>query len=204
VSEGYLTIQWLGQSCFLLVGGEGVRLLIDPVGPEFGYHLPLFSQLDALLISHLHPDHTYTQAVTGGTPNYVGLDSAGHFQAIQQQIKTVAIRSVAAFHDLGDLGQPQLTEQQVRELGHPDVLMIPVGGTTTIDGLQARGILTQLQPKLVLPMHYRTDRTPANEPLAPVDDFIGRSPSSPLPNVLKLKKSDLPADQPGVLVMNYK
>ena len=53
---------------------------IDPVGPDLGYHLPMFNDLDALLISHLHPDHTYTQVVAGGTPNLVGLNANGGFQ----------------------------------------------------------------------------------------------------------------------------
>ncbi|HMA35364.1 MAG TPA: MBL fold metallo-hydrolase [Chloroflexia bacterium] len=226
--EGYLTIQWFGQSCFLLLGGEDVRILIDPVGPDFGYHLPFFDQLDALLISHLHADHTFTQVVPGGVPNYVGLAPDGNFQPLQQSVKTAAVRDVASFHDttngrthgenamwvvdmdgfhivhLGDLGQLELSDKQLQELGHPDILMIPVGGGgLTIDGLQARQIVDQLHPSLVIPMHYRTDRTPASLPLVPVDGFIGRPPPAQLPNVVRLKKGELPK-QTHVLVMSYK
>ncbi len=228
-AEGYLTVQWLGQSAFLLAAGEDTRLLIDPVGPDFGYHLPFFDKLDAVLISHLHPDHTYTKVVPGSVPTYVGLDSTGHFQSIRRQIKAVAVRNVAASHDdtdnsrnganavwvididgfhvvhLGDLGQTTLTQKQLGEIGKPDILMIPVGGGGfTIDGGQARRIIGQLKPALVLPMHYQTDRTPADLPLQPVNDFLGGPPPTGAPNSVHLKRSDLPTGAPRVLVLNYK
>jgi L-ascorbate metabolism protein UlaG (beta-lactamase superfamily) len=226
--EGYLTVQWFGQSSFLLAGGEGVRILIDPVGPDLGYHLPMFNDLDALLISHLHPDHTYTQVVAGSTPNYVGLNANGGFQPISQSVKTAAVRDVGAFHDdqngrvrganamwvvdmdgfhivhLGDLGQTKLDDKQLQQLGKPDILMIPVGGNFTIDGRQARAIMGQLKARLVIPMHYRTDRTPANLNLAPVDAFLGQAPPADAPNVVRLKRSDFKGNQTQVLVMNYK
>jgi L-ascorbate metabolism protein UlaG (beta-lactamase superfamily) len=226
--EGYLTVQWFGQSSFLLAGGEGVRILIDPVGPDLGYHLPMFNDLDALLISHLHPDHTYTQVVAGGTPNYVGLNAGGGFQPITQNVKTASVRDVGSFHDdqngrqrganamwvidmdgfhivhLGDLGQTELDDKQLQQLGTPDILMIPVGGNFTIDGRQARAIMGQLKPRLVIPMHYRTDRTPANLNLAPVDTFLGQAPPANAPNFVRLKRSDFKGNQTQVLVMNYK
>jgi L-ascorbate metabolism protein UlaG (beta-lactamase superfamily) len=226
--EGYLTVQWFGQSSFLLAGGEGVRILIDPVGPTLGYHLPMFTNLDALLISHLHQDHTYTQVVAGGTPNYVGLNANGGFQPISQDVKTATVRDVGAFHDdqngrqrganamwvididgfhvvhLGDLGQTELDDKQLQQLGTPDILMIPVGGNFTIDGRQARAIMAQLKPRLVIPMHYQTDRTPANLNLASVDTFLGQAPPPNPPNVVRLKRSDFKGNQTQVLVMNYK
>lgn len=225
---GKLTIQWFGQACFLIVGGEGPRILIDPVGPQLGYNLPFFDKLDALLISHLHPDHTYTRVVPGGVPNLVGLGADGHFTAIQQDVGRAAVRDVAAFHDnntgrdrgenalwvididgfhivhLGDLGQTQLTPDQVQALGKPDILMIPVGGNFTIAGLQARAIVQQLTPTLVIPMHYRTDRTPSDLGLAPLDDFLGSPPPANAPNVVTLQKSDLAGKKTEVLLMNYK
>ncbi len=228
-TEGYLTVQWFGQSAFLLVAGEDTRLLIDPVGPDFGYHLPFFAELDGVLISHLHPDHTYTQVVPGSVPVFSGLDPAGHFQGIRRQIKAVAIRDVAALHGeeagdkrgenaiwvidvdgfhivhLGDLGETSLTQKQLGEIGKPDILMIPVGGGNfTVDGRQAQRIVGQLKPSLVIPMHYQTDRTPANVPLQPVSAFLGSSAPTDAPNSVRLKRSDLPSGAPRVLVLNYK
>ena len=198
-TEGYLTVQWFGQSAFLLAAGEGTRLLIDPVGPDFGYHLPFIDPLDGVLLSHLHPDHTYTQVAPGSVSVFPGLDTAGHFRGIHREIKGVAIRDVNSSHDdlggktngenaiwvvdmdgfhivhLGDLGQISLTQKQVGEIGKPDILMIPVGGGGfTIDGPQAQRIVAQLKPALVIPMHYQTDRTPATVPLQPPQRLPGQ------------------------------
>jgi L-ascorbate metabolism protein UlaG (beta-lactamase superfamily) len=213
----------------MVAGGEGVRVLIDPVGPQQGYNLPMFNGLDALLISHLHPDHTYTQVVAGGTPKYVGLTDAGKFNPVQTQVKSIAIRDVESTHDnnggasrgtnaiwvidvdgfhvvhLGDLGQLELSDKQIQAIGTPDILMIPVGdGGFTIDGLQARRIVQQLNPHLVIPMHYRTDRTPATSPLKSVADFLGGAPPANAPNFVRLKRADINGKTPRVLVMNYK
>jgi L-ascorbate metabolism protein UlaG (beta-lactamase superfamily) len=227
--QGYLTIQWFGQSAFYVAGGEDVRILIDPAPPSVGYRLPIFDKLDALLITHLHPDHTYTQVAPGGTPNYVGLGADGHFQAFNEKVRTAAVRDVASFHDdtngrergenaiwiididgfhvahLGDLGQTELSDKQVQQIGRPDILMMPVGGGGfTVNGRQALRIVQQLKPSLVIPMHYRTDRTPASLPLEPVDKFLGQAAPANPPNVVRLKKSDLDAKRTQVLVMNYK
>ncbi|MDQ2806624.1 MAG: MBL fold metallo-hydrolase [Chloroflexota bacterium] len=228
-TEGYLTVQWFGQSAFLLAAGEGTRLLIDPVGPDFGYHLPFIDPLDAVLLSHLHPDHTYTQVAPGSVSVFPGLDTAGHFRGIHRAIKGVAIRTVNSSHDdaggktngenaiwvidmdgfhivhLGDLGQTSLTQKQLGEIGKPDILMIPVGGGGfTIDGPQAQRIVGQLKPALVIPMHYQTDRTPATLPLQPVSGFLGSPALANAPNSVRLKRSDLPTGAPRVLVLNYK
>ncbi len=229
---GYLTIQWFGQSCFLLAGGNGPRILVDPVGPDYGYRLPFFDALDALLISHYHADHTFTKVVPGNVPNYVGLDGSGQFQAIQQAVGNATVRDVSSYHDnnsgrergvnamwvididgfhvvhLGDLGQSRLTPQQVGDLGRPDILMLPVGGNTgadaTLDGAQAINIANQLRARLVIPMHYQTDRTPPGQDLAPLSDFLGSAPPANPPNVVRLQQSQLPTGPPQVLVMSYR
>ena len=56
----------------------------------------------------------------------------------------------------GDLGQPQLTDEQLKALGEVDVLLIPVGGVYTVDGKQAADIVRQVNPQIVVPIHYKT------------------------------------------------
>lgn len=92
----------------------------------------------------------------------------------------VRVKSVAAWHDdsegsqrgantlfvvevdgvrivhCGDLGQPRLTDQQLKALGEVDVLLIPVGGVYTVDGPQAADIVRQVKPRIVVPIHFRT------------------------------------------------
>ena len=95
------------------------------------------------------------------------------------EVKGVFIKGISAFHDdsqgkergritiytietegmkfchLGDLGQSQLTDEQLEELGSVDVLMIPIGGTYTISSQEASKIISQIEPKIVIPMHYQ-------------------------------------------------
>ena len=56
----------------------------------------------------------------------------------------------------GDLGC-MLTAEQIEILKKADVVMIPVGGFYTIDAAQAKEIVSILEPKVVIPMHYRSD-----------------------------------------------
>ena len=58
------------------------------------------------------------------------------------------------FCHLGDLGQKQLTDEQLEKIDKVDVLMIPVGGKYTIDSSAAQKIISQIEPKIVIPMHY--------------------------------------------------
>ena len=64
------------------------------------------------------------------------------------------MESVRVVH-LGDLGQTELSNEQVEQLGEVDVLLIPVGGVYTIDGKDAISIVHQIQPSVVIPMHYK-------------------------------------------------
>ncbi len=75
---------------------------------------------------------------------------------------------------LGDIGELALTPEQVSALGRIDVLMLPVGGYFTVDGSQAAALVAQLHPRVVIPMHYRTQAlTPElKKKLAPVDAFL--------------------------------
>ncbi len=75
---------------------------------------------------------------------------------------------------LGDIGETALTPEQVNALGRVDVLMLPVGGYFTVDGSQAAALVAQLHPRVIIPMHYRTQAlTPAlKTKLAPADVFL--------------------------------
>src|SRR3989344_166471 len=58
------------------------------------------------------------------------------------------------FCHLGDLGQKELTDEQLESIGHVDILMIPVGGEYTISASEAAKVIGQIEPKIVIPMHY--------------------------------------------------
>lgn len=225
-SNDTLTIEWLGHATFLLSSGD-TCLLLDPVIPDMGYTLPAFDDLTAVLVTHLHRDHNYIDAAPEQTLKLIGLDPTGHFQPMKQQVGSASVRNVPAFHDnvggqqrgedaiwivemaglrvvhMGDFGQSELSDEQVAAIGQPDVLLIPVGGTYTVDGTQAKHIIAQLQPHIVIPMHYRTAVIPTQSPLVGIEGFLGSAPPADAPHIITLRAADLEGVQGRVQVMSY-
>lgn len=194
-------LTWFGQSCFLLETAAGTRILMDPIPKGIGYPLPAGLKVDAVTVSHEHPDHNNVALATNHPKILRGLtpDKKG-WTRIDEKVKEVAVRSIAVYHDanrgaqrgldtvflfevagmriahLGDLGHP-LTDEQLSALGSVDVVLIPVGGTFTIDAHQATRVVDQLHPRLlVIPMHFKTDAVTIKE-LAEVDPFLAGKPN---------------------------
>ena len=164
-----MTITWYGQACFRLEGKES-KVLIDPFSKDIGLKPPRLVD-DIVLISHEHYDHNN---IENAGPEIFVVRGPGEYE--KAGIQVIGIQS---FHDasegaergfntmyvirmedivflhMGDFGQEQLSDAQLEEIGDIDVLMIPVGGTYTIDGKQAAKIANQLQPKIIVPMHYK-------------------------------------------------
>jgi len=191
-------------------------VITDPYPPDLGYSLgKLTAQI--VTVSHQHPSHSYVQAIGGGPKLVTG---PGEYE-----INGVLITGIATFHDmergqkkgkntvylieldevsvchLGDLGHV-LTAEQVEELGNVDVLLLPVGGVSTINAPLAAEVVRQLEPKAVVPMHYRTEAS--SRELEPVDRFlkeIGVKEIGSQPK-LTLTHSSLPAST-QVFVLNY-
>jgi len=191
-------LTWYGQSCFLLETAAGTRVLMDPFGKASGYPLPANLRADVVTISHEHPDHNNFRMSTGSPHVLHGLtaDKKG-WARVEERFRDVSIRSVGVYHDdkrgsargldtvfifevgglriahLGDLGHV-LDDDQLEAIGSVDVLLVPVGGATTLDAYQATRVIDQLHPRLmVLPMHYKTDAA-AQKDLAPLDLFLER------------------------------
>lgn len=166
-----MTIIWHGQACFTLQTTDQ-KVVIDPFHEDIGLKMPaLEGQL--VLVTHDHSDHNNINAVSGdpfvvdGTGEYekqgvrvIGIDSYhDDKQGAERGFNTiykVHIESLSVVH-LGDLGQTELTSEQVERLGEVDVLLIPVGGVYTIDGKDAISVVNQIQPSVVIPMHYKVD-----------------------------------------------
>ena len=166
-----MEISFVGHACFRLRGREA-SVVVDPYGKGLGLTTltPSKFTADILTISHDHPGHN-NSAMVGGDPKIV--DCPGEYE-----IRGVAIRGVAAYHDdergaklgkvvlfaidvddivvahLGDLAHP-LTELQQEQLGTVDVLLVPAGGGTALSATQAAEVTNQLEPKIVVPMHYQ-------------------------------------------------
>jgi L-ascorbate metabolism protein UlaG (beta-lactamase superfamily) len=189
-------LTWYGQACFLLETAGGTRIVMDPFPKGIGYELPQGLKADIVTISHEHADHNNVAFVSGKPRVLRGLtaDKKG-WTRIDEKVKDVSIRSVGVYHDdqrgaargldtvfifevggvriahLGDLGHV-LNDEQLAAIGAVDVLLVPVGGTFTLDGLKATQVVEQLRPRImVIPMHYKTDAVTIKE-LEPLALFL--------------------------------
>jgi L-ascorbate metabolism protein UlaG (beta-lactamase superfamily) len=195
----YLT--WYGQSCFLLESASGARIVMDPLPTNVGYLPPADLHANAITISHEHPDHANVALLQGKPRVLRGLtaDKKGWLK-IDEKVKDITVRSVGVYHDhkrgaehglstvfifetggvriahLGGIGHP-LTDQQISAIGSVDVVLVPVGGGTTVDAQEATYVVDQIRPRLiVIPMHFKTDVVTSKE-LAPIDAFVAGRPN---------------------------
>ena len=206
-------IVWLGHSCFRIRGREAT-IVTDPCPPSSGYSIGK-PTADIVTVSHQHDDHCHLKAVAGSP--FV-IDGAGEYE-----IHGAFITGIGTYHDnnkgadrghnvafvmeledmrvchLGDLGHTP-TAEQAEEMTGVDVLLIPIGGETTIDGPKAAEIVALLEARLVIPMHYRTEAT--KDRLDPPDRFLkemGVTALEPQPK-LSINRSSIPADTQVVLL----
>ena len=210
-----MEITWYGHSCFRL-SERGVAIVTDPFNEELGYARPRI-RADVVTISHDHPGHNCRVGFRGGPRFFEG---PGEYE-----VKGVFITGIATFHDgrrgasrgrnsvfvfdfdgvsvchLGDLGHV-LDQNQVQALSDVSVLLIPVGGLHTIDAPKAAEVISMVEPRLVVPMHYATPKETSR--LQKVDKFLkemGLDPVTPEPQ-LRVTKSSLP-DQTQVVLLDH-
>lgn len=165
-----MDIYWYGQASFKLKGRQA-SIILDPFDPNFtGLKSPHDLEADVYLSTHSHQDHNF---IPQGVMSFSG---PGEYE-----VKGVIITGIPSFHDesagkergintifhilidelnivhLGDLGQSKLTEEQLQTIGQTDILLIPVGGVYTIESKGASEIASQLEPKIIIPMHFKIE-----------------------------------------------
>ncbi len=203
-----MDITHLGHSSFRIRGRQA-SLVTDPFSPAAtGLKFPK-TEADIVTVSHNHEDHNQAGLVGGNPQVFMG---PGEYEA-----KGVKISGVSTFHDaengtkrgrntvyeiqmdglhlvhLGDLGT-KLTTEQVETLSGVDILMIPVGGVYSLDGKTATAVVAQLEPLIVIPMHYQVPGLKYQ--LEPLEKFLkemGKEELKPLPK-LSVTKDKLPEE----------
>jgi L-ascorbate metabolism protein UlaG (beta-lactamase superfamily) len=212
-----MEISWLGHACFQL-RGKNVTLITDPFSPQLA-DLPQgepqwLGKVNASIvtISHNHPGHNYAAGV-GGNPYVVR--GPGEYE-----ISDVLIIGVASYHDnkrgqergrntiyiihmddlvichLGDLGHT-LQEEQLEEVADADVLLVPIGGQNTLNVAQTAEVISQVEPRIIIPMHYLPG-APSN----PLDKFykeMGIEEMNAQPK-LTVTRNSLPAETQVVVL----
>ncbi len=214
-----MELSWLGHSCFRLRGRDAT-LITDPPSPATGYSLSRLTA-DIITVSHQHLGHNHVKAI-GGEPRVV--DGPGEYE-----IAGVLISGVQTYHDrergkihgrntaylitmddihichLGDLGAP-LDDRAQEALSGADVLLVPVGGGNALNAEGAAQVVAQLEPHIVVPMHYATPAyKPNGAPLDPVERFLremGVEAAEPLPK-LTVTPASLPAET-QVALLTYR
>lgn len=208
-----MKIKYLGHSCFLITSADGNKVITDPYVTGIPWPPLTYGEItesaDVVTVSHEHKDHSNAGTVQGNPQILKG--------KTQVVIKGMRFKGIATYHDkvggkergeniifscevdgvtvchIGDLGHQLITEQAA-ELGRVDVLLVPAGGFYTIDVDEATKLCDLLKPRVIIPMHYKTDKL-NDDHLGGVDEFLkGKR------NVSRLDTSELeftPGNLPG-------
>lgn len=171
----------------------------------------------AVLVTHRHYDHANLE---GAEKEMMIIDGPGEYE-----VKGVYVHGIQSFHDklggterglntiyviklddltlchLGDLGQEKLDDQQLDAIGNVDVLMIPVGGVYTIDHKEAAEVISQIEPKIIVPMHYKVPDLKIN--LDGLDKFLKETGLTPEKvDKLKISLKTLPQEETKLIVLS--
>lgn len=204
-----MDIYFYGQACVKLKG-KTAQVFIDPYKEDFtGLKLPKDLSADLAISTHNHDDHNNLDVITG---SQIKITGPGEYE-----VNGVSVVGVSTFHDkeegtqrgkntvynisidglnvvhLGDLGHI-LNENTVDEIGETDILLVPVGGIYTIDAKVASDVVTQLEPKIVIPIHYKLPGLKFE--LDPLENFLkemGFENAQPQPK-LSITKDKLPEE----------
>ena len=213
-----MDVTWLGHACFRLRGKEGV-VLMDPCARSTGYTIGKQSA-DIVTASRSDPEHAYTDAVT---PPFRLLNAPGEYEiggVLLNGVQTAppgkarsdpaTTRNVAFVVEIDDLRVCHLgdldhtpTQDLIEELSDIDVLFTPVGGHGALDAAGAAEVISLLQPRLVVPMRYRTEAAAVElDPLDPFIKQLGRTAPDPQAR-LSVTRSNLP-ENTQVAVLDYR
>ena len=216
---GLMEITWFGHSCFRL-RDRSVAVVTDPYSKDIGLLLPRV-RADLVTVSHDAGDHNYTRGVKSG---FRMLDGPGEYEISgvfvtglelrgeRKKTKESAHRArntvfLFEFEDLtvchlGDLDHAPTQAQVEEALGEVDVLLIPVGGSESLNAAQASEVVSLLEPRIVIPMHYKVKGLAPSVKLDPVSKFLKEMglDSVPTQETLKITHSGLPEETQVVLL----
>jgi L-ascorbate metabolism protein UlaG (beta-lactamase superfamily) len=216
-----MKVKWYGHAAFLITSNQGIKIILDPYesgayGGQLSYG-KIKDEVDLVLTSHDHADHNDTKNLPGSPQVVKGSGT--------KTLKGIPIKGISTFHDtskgkergentifvltvdemqichLGDLGHI-LSEKEINEIGYIDILMIPVGGFFTIDAKEATRVAEQLKPRILIPMHFKTEK--CGFPIAPVDEFLkGKTNYKKIgASEISLNKTNLP-QQMEIIVLEH-
>jgi L-ascorbate metabolism protein UlaG (beta-lactamase superfamily) len=196
-------VKWYGHAAFLITSDKGMKIITDPYesgayGGQLAYG-KIKDRADIVITTHDHADHNDTKSLPGSPQVVKGSGS--------KTVQGISFKGLSTYHDpskgsergantiftfsvdeiqvchLGDLGHT-LSDKELAEVGHVDILLIPVGGYYTIGPKEATDVAKQIEPRVLIPMHFKTEK--CGFPIAPVEDFLKGKP-----NLRRLKASEI-------------
>jgi len=209
-----MTITWYGQTCFrintLKSRNGSVNILIDPFEKEIGLRSPK-TEADILLVTH---DNKRTLSgnffLINGPGEYdvkgvyiqgiLGKSLKKEEVSEKTTIYTIEAEKIKICH-LGKLGQKELTPNQIERIGKVDILMIPIGGKETLEASGAVKVMSQIEPKIIIPMYYRIPKLKVK--LEGLDKFLKslRIKSLEPLSKLSIKEKDLSEEEAKVIIL---
>ena len=190
-----MQIRYLGHSCFEFTTKNGTKIISDPY-TKVGYELPKGLCADVLTISHAHFDHNYVQGVNSDTiinqigeytlndVKIVGIECDHDPEKGKLRGKNIIFKIIAdglTLCHMGDIGE-ECSPKLIEKIGAVDLLFIPVGGTYTIDAIGAIKYIQQINPKTVIPMHYKPSHGALD--IAGIQTFLDLYKDKPLKKLL--------------------
>jgi len=211
-----MKISWFGHSCFSIELISGTKIITDPYKPQ-AYsgsvkYMPIGEGADIVTVSHHHADHDFTE----GVPAKEVFDKEGTYT-----IGDIKIETVSSYHDdaggsqrgkniifiinaegmrvahFGDLGTLDIDYGKLTNI---DIAMVPVGGVFTIDYKDAGVLLEKLQPKIFIPMHFKTHKIEFD--IDGVDKFVKDKNNVEEKDILEVDKDSLPVS-PTIVILNH-
>ncbi|MFW6148482.1 MAG: MBL fold metallo-hydrolase [Atribacterota bacterium] len=211
-----MKIRWLGHSCFLITNERGINILTDPFDETLGYRMTK-EKINIITISHEHYDHNNTMGIKGKPVVLKG--------PVNRDTHKIVFKGISSYHDsvygkyrgentifvirtdeltlchLGDLGH-LLYNEQLKQINHVDILFVPVGGYFTINYIQAEQVINQIKPKIVIPMHYKTEAIKWS--IDPLSVFLNEKQNIKMlgEKFFEINSSTLP-EKRSIYVLNY-
>ena len=200
--------------------GREVTILTDPYeGADWGY-TPVATTANVVTISNDHPHHAGLSGIEGkprvlrgpgeyeiggaliwGVRTVQRRDDSNGSRRQKNTAFVIQLEELTVCH-LGDLSDAPLSPEELTRIKDADVLLLPVGGNCTINAAQAAAVVAQVEPKLIVPMHYATEETRGFLPLDDIDRFckeLGATETTPRQR-LSVTPSSLPSEPTVVLL----
>ncbi|MFO7663144.1 MAG: MBL fold metallo-hydrolase [Chloroflexota bacterium] len=209
-----MEIIWYGMSCFRITERKLATIVTDPFAPTLGLgEVKLKS--DVVTISHDAQGHNYLPVVSGyehvlrGPGEYeiggvfiTGIATPSRNDAFNNVVYVLNYNGLTIAH-LGDIGNVP-SQKQIEDLELVNILLVPVGGGSSLSASHAAELVSMIEPNVVIPMHYQL--TNLSLKLDPLDKFLKEMGVTEVKEESSFKAtgSDTLPEETEVVVLSYK